>query len=45
MKNAIVLDVNDVKKIIAKEFGVTENDIIKSQYSFVVTLPDTEKEN
>ena len=38
MKRAIVLDANDVKKIIAEKYGVKEECVIKSQYSFTVVL-------
>ena len=36
MKNAIVVDANDVKKILAAHFGVSEDCVIKSQYSYTV---------
>lgn len=36
MKKAIVLDANDIKKILAEYFNVSESDIIKSQYSYTV---------
>ena len=36
MESAIVLDANDVKKIIAKYLGVPEEAVIKSQYSYTV---------
>lgn len=36
MKNAIVLDAEDIKKIISEKFGVDEKDVIKSQYSYTV---------
>ena len=38
MKNAVVLDANDIKKILAEKFGVPESNIIKSQYSYTVIL-------
>lgn len=38
MKQAIVLDANDIKKILAEKFGVPESNIIKSQYSYTVIL-------
>lgn len=40
MKKAIVLDANDIKKIIAEKFNVSEKDVIKSQYSFTVTISE-----
>ena len=36
MKNAIVLDPNDIKKILAEKFNVPESNVIKSQYSYTV---------
>lgn len=42
MKNAIVVDANDIKKILAEKFDVPETNIIKSQYSYTVIL---EKDN
>lgn len=38
MKNAIVLDAEDVKKIIAEKYGVDEKNVIKSQYSYTVII-------
>lgn len=38
MKNAIVVDANDVKGILAKHFGVKPDDVIKSQYSYTVIM-------
>ena len=40
MRNAIVLDTNDIKKILAQKYEVPESNIIKSQYSFTVILDD-----
>lgn len=42
MKNAIVVDTGDIKKILAEKIGVTEDNVIKSQYSFTVILPEEE---
>lgn len=36
MKNGLILDANDVKKILASYFNVSENEIIKSQYSYTI---------
>lgn len=36
MSDGIILDADDIKRLIAKEFGVDEKDIIKSQYSWIV---------
>ncbi len=40
MKQAIVLDSNDVKKLIAEQFDVPEENVIKSQYSYTVITED-----
>ena len=38
MKDAIVVDANDVKDILAKHFEVPPENVIKSQYSYTVIL-------
>lgn len=43
MKNAIVVDANDIKEILAKHFGVKNEDVIKSQYSYTVILEKPEE--
>lgn len=43
MKNAIVLDANDVKKLIAEKFGVSEDKVIKSQYSYTVVMDEQDE--
>ena len=43
MRNAVVLDANDIKKILAEKFNVPESNIVKSQYSFTVII-DEEQE-
>lgn len=45
MKNAIVLDANDVKKLIAEKFGVSEDCVIKSQYSYTVVVEKDKAKN
>ena len=47
MKNAIVLDANDIRKLLAEKYGVSEKDVIKSQYSYTVILHnnDTKQED
>ena len=40
MKNALVVDANDVKEILAKHFGVKPENVIKSQYTFTVIIED-----
>lgn len=43
MKQAIVVDANDVKSILAEHFEVPEANIIKSQYSYTIILEKEEK--
>ena len=47
MKNAKVIEPNDIKKILAEKFYVPESNFIKSQYSYTVVLESevTENEN
>ena len=42
MSNGIILDADDIKKLIAEKFGVEEKDVIKSQYLWIVRT-DSEK--
>lgn len=44
MKDAKILDANEVKRILAKEFNVPVGNIIKMQYSFAVVLGEDESE-
>ena len=41
MKKAIVLEQKDIKSIIAKHFNVSEQDVIKSQYSYTVVMDES----
>ena len=43
MKNAVVVDANDVKKILAEHFGVDPENVIKSQYSYTVITEKNEE--
>ena len=43
MKNAVVVDDNDVKKILAEHFGVDPENAIKSQYSYTVITEKNEE--
>ena len=45
MRKAIVLDGNDIKKILAEKYNVSESDVIKSQYSYTVMLKEKEEQN
>lgn len=44
MQKAIVIDANDVRKILSEKYGVPEKDVIKSQYSYTVILPDENRD-
>lgn len=45
MKKSVTYDANDIKKILAEMHGVDEKDVIKSQYSYTVILPDDSEES
>ena len=45
MKQAVVLETEDVKKIIAEHFGVDPKNVIKSQYTFTVVKEEAENEH
>ena len=36
MSNGIILDADDIRKLIAEKFGVDEKDVIKTQYSWII---------
>lgn len=38
MQNAILLNLDDIKKIIAEKYHVEVKDVIKSQYSYTVIM-------
>lgn len=38
MKKAVVVDANDIKAILAEKFGVSPENVIKSQYSYTVAI-------
>lgn len=44
MKDAKVIDNNDIKKILAEYFGVPESNILKSQYSYTIIMEGKEEE-
>lgn len=44
MKKGIVLDAEDVRKIIAEKFGVKPDRVIKSQYSYTVITEENADE-
>lgn len=45
MKQAVVIDANEVREILAEKFGVPVENVIKSQYSFTVILEKKEEES
>lgn len=45
MKQAVVIDVNEVREILAEKFGVPVENVIKSQYSFTVILEKKEEKS
>lgn len=44
MKNAIVVDANDMKKLLAEHFGVSEDKVIKNQYTYTIITERNEGE-
>lgn len=38
MKQAIVVDANDVKEILAEHFNVEPENVVRSQYSYTVII-------
>lgn len=44
MKKAIVIEPNDIKRLLAEKYHVSESDVIKSQYSYTVILKETTPE-
>lgn len=40
MKQAVVIDANEVQAILAEKFGVPVKNVIKSQYSYTAILED-----
>ena len=36
MTKGIILDADDIKKIVAEKYGVDVKDVIKTQYSYIV---------
>ena len=39
MKQAVVIDANEVREILGEKFQVPVENVIKSQYSYTVILP------
>lgn len=44
MKKAIVVDANDMKKILAEYFNVAPECVIKSQYSYTIIIDDASRD-
>ena len=44
MKQAIVVDANDIKLILAKHFNVKPENVIKSQYSYTIVTEEEKPE-
>lgn len=44
MRNAVVVDANDVKDILAKHFGVSPENVIRSQYTYTVIIDEKNDE-
>lgn len=45
MRQAVVIDSNEVREILAEKFEVPVENVIKSQYSFTVILEKKEEES
>ena len=45
MRKAIVLDLDDIKALIAEKIDVEPKDVIKSQYSYTVILKEDASED
>ena len=45
MRNAIVLNQKDIKKMLAEHYGVDEKDILNSQYSYTIMLTEENSED
>lgn len=43
MKHALVLEPSDVKRLIAEKFNVSEENVIKSQYTYTVVIDEKEE--
>lgn len=44
MKKAVVIDANEVRQLLAEKFNVPVENVIKSQYSYTVILPEEQDE-
>ena len=44
MRKAIVIDAKEIKKMLAEKFGVPEENVIKSQYTYTVITDKEEND-
>lgn len=44
VKNAIVVDANEIKRILAEKYQVPEANVIKSQYSYTIIVDEGKTE-
>lgn len=44
MRKGIVIDAEDIKKMLAEKFGVSPDKVIKSQYTYTVIVEDEPNE-
>lgn len=44
VKNAIVVDANEIKRILAEKYQVPEANVIKSQYSYTIIMDEGKTE-
>ena len=44
-EDAILLDANDIKKLLAEKYHVPESNVIKSQYSYTIIKEESENTN
>ena len=44
MKKAVVVDANEIKKMLAERFNVPEANVIKSQYTYTIILEEEDHE-
>jgi hypothetical protein len=43
MKKAIMIEESDIKKMISKQYGIPEKNIIKNKYTYTVVLEEEEE--
>lgn len=45
MQTGLILSQSDVKTVLARHFGVPEENVINSKYSYIIVGADNEKTN